>query len=177
MTTLSNYDKQASDFLAKTGATIDIQFLKHAKHFDSDTEPRDIYTVTIKRGNRSYTFNFGSSLNDSGFYYTKGKQKVTIDRKHLNAPNLVSIIKKSDWDFMNNGKSDMIHKPVAPTAYGVLACLQKYDVGEFEDFCSEFGYSADSRQAEKTYKAVKNEYTQLCTLFTDSELEELQEIN
>lgn len=177
MTTLSNYDKQASDFLAKTGATIDIQFLKHGKHFDSDTEPRDIYTVTIKRGNRSYTFNFGNSLNDSGFYYTKGKQKISIDRKYLNATNLVAIIKKSDWDFMNNGKSDMIHKPVTPTVYSVLACLQKYDVGGFEDFCSEFGYDADSRQAEKTYKAVKEEYTQLCTLFTDSELEELQEIN
>jgi len=177
MTTLSNYDKQASDFLAKTGATIDIQFLKHAKHFDSDTEPRDIYTVTIKRGNRSYTFNFGNSLNDSGFYYTKGRQKISIDRKYLNATNLVAIIKKSDWGFVNNGKSDMIHKPVTPTVYCVLACLQKYDVGEFEDFCSEFGYNTDSRQAEKTYKAVKNEYTQLCTLFTDSELEELQEIN
>ena len=176
MTTSSNYTQQANVFLAKTGATIDIQYLKHAKHFEDDKEARDIYTVTIKRGTRSYTFNFGNSINDSGFYYTKGAQKIAIDRKYLDSPNLVSIIKQSDWDFMNNGKSDKIHKPKAPTAYSVLACLQKYEVGEFEDFCSEFGYDTDSRKAEKVYNAVKDEYTQLCTIFSDEEIELMQEI-
>ena len=48
------------------------------------------------------------------------------------------------------------------SAYDVLACIQKYDVGTIDDFVSEFGYSfetwEDVRKAEKTYKAVVHEY-------------------
>lgn len=64
-----------------------------------------------------------------------------------------------------------------PTLYDVLACLQKYDVGSFEDFCNEFGYDTDSRKALKTYKAVVKEYNAMSRLFTSEELEILSEIN
>lgn len=63
-----------------------------------------------------------------------------------------------------------------PTLYDVLVCLQKYDVGSFEDFCGEFGYDTDSRKAEKTYNAVCKEYENLCRLFTEEELNLLMEI-
>ena len=62
-----------------------------------------------------------------------------------------------------------------PTMYDVLTCLQKYDVGTFEDFCSEFGYDTDSRAAERTYKAVLKEFAGVEKLFSDV-IEELQEI-
>lgn len=62
-----------------------------------------------------------------------------------------------------------------PTEYDILACLQKYDVGSFEDFCYEFGYDIDSRKAEKTYKAVVKEYNNVERVFGDI-IEELQEI-
>lgn len=64
-----------------------------------------------------------------------------------------------------------------PTLYDVLACLQKYEVGTFEDFCGEFGYDEDSRSAKKIYKAVLREYANMERLFTEEELEILQEIN
>ena len=63
-----------------------------------------------------------------------------------------------------------------PTMYGVLTCLQKYDVGTFEDFCGEFGYDEDSRSAEKIYKAVLKEWEAMERLFSSDELEMLQEI-
>jgi hypothetical protein len=63
-----------------------------------------------------------------------------------------------------------------PSAYDVLSCLTKSDVGTFEDFCSEFGYDTDSRKAEKTYKAVVDEYNNLKRLYSDEQLSELQEI-
>lgn len=63
-----------------------------------------------------------------------------------------------------------------PTSYDVLACLQKYEVGSFEDFCGDFGYDTDSRRAEKTYKAVLKEYEGVCRLFTLEEIEKLAEI-
>ena len=61
-----------------------------------------------------------------------------------------------------------------PTLYDVLVCLQKYDVGTFEDFCGEFGYDEDSRTAERVYKAVVKEFEAMQRLFTEEELEILQ---
>lgn len=174
--TIDNYEKQAQDFLDKTSATLTVEYSHTGKHFDSDTEERDIYNCTLKRGGRSYKFTFGQSIANSGFYYTKGKRKINIDRKHLDRKDLVSFIKRTDWDFLNNGKSDIIHKPKKPTVYDILACLTKYDPETFEDFCRALGYDTDSRSAKKTYKAVVKEYLNVCKLFTDEEIEDLQEI-
>ena len=52
-----------------------------------------------------------------------------------------------------------------PTEYDIVSCLTKSDPGTFEDFCSEFGYDTDSRQAEKTYKAVKREWEKVARVF------------
>ena len=62
-----------------------------------------------------------------------------------------------------------------PTMYDVIACLTKYDVGDFENFCGEFGYDIDSRTAERTYKAVLKEWKAVDRLFSDI-LEEMNEI-
>ncbi len=64
-----------------------------------------------------------------------------------------------------------------PRAYDVLSCLTKYDIGTFDDFCGEFGYDTDSRTAYKQYKAVLKEWKNVELLFTDEQLELLQEIN
>jgi len=64
-----------------------------------------------------------------------------------------------------------------PAAYDVLACLQKYEIDTFDNFCGEFCYETDSRKAYKTYKAVKREWENIDKLFTGEEIELLQEIN
>ena len=173
----SEYEQQAEAFLKATNTEFKCEFLKHGKHFVDDKETRDIYRITLTRGKRSYTFNFGQSIVDSGFYYTKGRQVIQIDRSQLTNKNLVLWIKLRDYDFLNNGKSDKIHYPVAPTAYDVLACLTKSDPDTFENFCSEYGYDEDSRKAEKIYNAVLDEWRNVCALFTDEEIEQLQEIS
>jgi hypothetical protein len=63
-----------------------------------------------------------------------------------------------------------------PTMYDVLTCLQKYDVGTFDNFCGEFGYDNDSISAHKVYKAVAREYKNMVRVFGQSVLEEMQEI-
>ena len=177
----SKYEQQAEAFLKATNTEFKYEFLFNGKYFCDDKEMRDVYRITLTRGRRSYTFNFVQLIAGSGFYYTMGKQKVNIDRKYLlkeNEANLIHHIRReSDFQFMNNKKSDTIHYPVAPTAYDVLACLTKNDPGTFEDFCSEFGYDEDSRKAEKIYNAVLDEWKNVCALFTDGEIEQLQEIN
>lgn len=62
-----------------------------------------------------------------------------------------------------------------PNMYDILTCLTKYDPKSFDDFCSDYGYSNDSRSAEKIYKAVLKDWKTVNRLFSDI-LEELQEI-
>lgn len=64
-----------------------------------------------------------------------------------------------------------------PTMYDILACLQKYPVGTFNDFCGDFGYDNDSITAHKIYKAVAREYKNMERVFGSQVLEEMQEIN
>lgn len=64
-----------------------------------------------------------------------------------------------------------------PTAYDILASITKYEVGTFDDFCSEYGYSGDSRKDYKTYKAVLREWKNVELLFTSDQLEKLHEIS
>ena len=102
-------------------------------------------------------------------------------RKHFN------IDREPRWVFKcrlsRNGKSytfnfgqSIVNGGEYPTLYSALACLTKYDVGGFEDFCNEFGFDEDSRSAEKTYKAVLKEWKAVKRLFSDI-LEELSEIS
>lgn len=130
---MQDYQKQANDFLVKTGVKFSAKLIDHDFYFDGDKETRDVYRITLSRGKMRRSFKFGQSINNS------------------------------------NGKTP-------PTAYDVLACLQKYEIGSFEDFCGDFGYDTDSRRAEKTYKAVLKEYQMVCDIWTSDEIEELSEI-
>jgi len=177
----TDYQKQANDFLQSTNTLFSVKFLRHGKHFDDDKdgEYRDIYEITLSKGKRTYTFEFGQSIKDSGFYYQykTSKTKFPIDKKYLlkeNKSKLLMHIKMKNSSFVPH--LDIIHYPETPTAYDVLACLTKYEPGTFENFCSEYGYDTDSRKAEKAYNAVKEEYLNVSRLFTEEEIEQLQEI-
>lgn len=63
-----------------------------------------------------------------------------------------------------------------PTEYDVLTSITKDDPGTFEVFCSDMGYSEDSRKAEGMHKAVTKEWKKVRRFFTDAELEELRTI-
>lgn len=176
----SPYEKQANDFLKSINAEMKAVFINHDKHFDDDKESRDIYHISFTRKDKyPLKLTFGQSLKDSGFYYTKGVQKIDIDRAWVNdsKSTLVSKLKRKDWDYLHNGKSDKIHYPIAPSAYDVLACITKNDPGDFEDFCSNFGYETDSRKAKKVFKRVKEEWKKVKGFFSIPELEQLNEIN
>jgi len=62
---VSNYEKQANDFLANTQSTLSIKFLKHDFHFDGDKNTRDIYLCVLKRGKLSHKIKFGQSIVNS----------------------------------------------------------------------------------------------------------------
>jgi len=51
------------------------------------------------------------------------------------------------WDSYYNTQSNK-----RPTAYDVLASLEKYDPGTYEDFCDEFGY--EPKYAMELFKGI-----------------------
>jgi hypothetical protein len=70
-----------------------------------------------------------------------------------------------------------------PTAYDVLACLQKYDPDTYEYFCDEFGYDRydtftgrKNKIAVKIYNSVCREWEAIEKLFSQEQIEILQEI-
>ena len=129
---------------------------------------KEIETFLAKAGVKFSTKYLGnephfSDDKEKGTY--RDRYRVTFSRNGKK----FSVVFGQSINDSNGGKTP-------PTPYGVIACLQKYDVGNFEDFCSEFGYDEDSRKAEKVYKAVLDEYQHVCMLFTSDELELMQEI-
>ena len=165
---LNDYEKQANDFMEKTGATMKIEFFAHMPHFDDDKEKRDVYKVTISRNKIDYTFKFGQSIINScpelrhlvkAYRYTK-QEKLLLQQGYKRSKCSIDAV---------------IKKRIAPNAYDILSCLQKYGVGSFSNFCSDFGYDEYSRKAEKTYFAAQKEFENVNRLFSDV-MDELQEI-
>jgi len=173
----TDYEKQANDFLKKTNTVISSKYLKNDFYFEGDTGTRDIYEITIQREKRKIVFTFGNSIVNSGFYIQFGVRKIIIPQEFIKYNDAQIKINSLKFTGEVIKPIDTIHRPTTPTNYGILSCLQKYEIGTFEDFCGEFGYSEDSRAAEKTYKAVCKEYDNVCKIWSDEEIEELQEIN
>lgn len=111
---------------------------------------------------------FKITFKDHDFYFSEDK-----DTRDIYYITLRNSKHKYRFTFGQSVSNTGTH----PTPYDVLACLQKYDVGSFNDFCNEFGYDQDSRKAYKTYKAVLKEWKNIELLFTPEQLELLQEIN
>jgi hypothetical protein len=171
---INQYEKQANDFLSLTNTEFKAEFIKNDLYFPEDTQKRDIYEITLKRGSREYKFKFGYSIAHSGkwiFYTNEGIKLFNSEeegRKATMVYNKVVRAGKRDY-FLNKEFKE-------PSAYDVLSCLNKSEVGDFEDFCSNYGYDTDSRKAEKTYLALLEEWKNLKMLYSDEELNLLQEI-
>lgn len=150
---LSEYDKQALDFLELTNTEIVPVLIGHGKYFDNDKESRDIYQISINKKSPNTrieqvaSFKFGNSINDSGFSLNEGIHY---------------------WD-----KKRMRRKP---SAYSVLAGLTKNDPGSFSSFCDDYGYDKDYIKAQKVYFAVQEEWEMVQRVYGEY-LDQLQAIN
>lgn len=169
----NTYEKQATDFLTKTNTIIKVDFVKHDFHFEGEKEKRDIYKVTIKRGNRSFSVDFGNSICHSGEYICMRKLAYIekLAGKFCLTEKEYKKLSQYDKTYFQKNPNFKI-----PTNYDVLTCLQKYEVGTLQDFCSDFGYEADSIKANRIYKDVCKEFDNVCKIWSDEEIEELQEI-
>lgn len=180
---MQNYEQKAIDFLTKNNITIDIIFKKNDFYFNDDDDKRDIYSITIARGNRSMNFDFGQSIKESGFKvifkYQNTEKKIEYNftnpeiYTHKNFKK--DIFKLCHEKFGYDTTIESITPPNPPTTYDVLSCLTYNDPGTFEDFCLEFGYNSDSIKDLELYKRVVKEYQQILTIFNDQEIKEIQD--
>ena len=174
----TNYEKQAIDFLEKTGCKMNITYKENRKYFPGDKETRDVYDVKIERGKRAWEFKFGNSIKDSEFVavYGKSRYKIPSEMRTKSNAEITLYVKRHLQSDFGTVKADRIIRPVPPSEYSILSCLTKYDPGIFENFYSEFWHDIDSKTAESTYNAVVKEWQSVCRMWTDEEIEELREI-
>ncbi len=172
-TEISEYEKQAIDFLKKHDITFECKFLRHGSmRWDTKGETRDIYSLTLRRDRHNISVEFGNSMAHSGEW-------VTIDnnpkfRKVFNDKNAAASF--AERVLNNRFKVKKNPNKKEPTCYDMLTSITKSDPGTFDDFCSEFGYSNDSISAKETWQAVREEFNDIRSFFSRIELEELQEI-
>ena len=161
-----DYQKQAIDFLQKYKIQISIEFESTRKYFSDDKVKRDVYNIVLIKENKKFEFNFGASIDSTE------KRRIALNANYS--------------DFRDNKKyskfsRNELLKQATPTAYDVLACLQKYEIGDLDDFLNEFGYEikkpGDLRKFQKIHLAVCDEWHNVSRFFTTQELNELREIN
>lgn len=169
---MNEYLEQAKNFLNKANAKCEIVYGGISRNENwGEKEKRNWYDVIITTPRGKMTFTFWDSIHNTEIStmtfeeYTKKKLKYNRVANMSYGENV-------------KVKNDLIRlkAEAVPNEYDVLACLEKYDPGTFEDFCSEFGYNEDSRTAERIYIAAINEYKDLTRIFTEKQMEELSEI-
>lgn len=170
---MSEYVKQAEEFLRKAAATMEFYFAGYVVPplWGEKEKPHASYRVMITTPRGSYTLDFYDSLAHTEILqitpedYAKKKFGCRFEYCSYNERRTVRRELKEK------------QAKAKPTCYDVLACMTHYDPGSFQNFCDEFGYSNDSIRALKTYLAVQDEWENLRRIFTSEQLEELAEIN
>ena len=169
---MNEYLERAKNFLNKANAKCEIVYGGISRNENwKEKEKRNWYDVTITTPRGKMTFTFWDSIHNTEISTMTFEEYAKKKLKYNRVENMSYSEKvKAKLARLKAGAE------AVPNEYDVLACLEKYDVGTFEDFCSEFGYDEDSRTAERIYIAVIKEYKDLTRIFTEEQMEELSEI-
>lgn len=179
-----DYEKQAQDFCDKHGITFSVVLIgddcpmfctdrEHGRDMDKvNVFPRKVhihgkhYRATFTReGAKPLVVDFWNS-------YADEEENAFACGKVANPENCY-------FDKYRAGKypaRPRLKKRHVPTSYDVLACITKQDLGTFAQFCSDYGYDEDSRRAERTWDAVREEWEHVRAFFHADEFDELNEI-
>lgn len=182
-TVKSEYDIQAEKFVNETAIEIVKTYTGHRLYFDGDKDRRATFHITIKRGDSSFSYDFGQSIMESYLF----SEKMLYGE--CGGIGRFLPIKQSDFRFkaVNDSiksQDEHLHPCVRqskapPTDYSLLSCMasDSYCAGSFEDWCDSFGYDTDSRKALNTFLMCQKIAFNIIRFFTEAELEQLQQIN
>ena len=169
---MTEYQKQALDFLKACNATMDIEFIGVDINQNwNDNSKRNKYRFTITTPRGKMIGDFWDSIHNT---------EITL-------MTVQEFWEKFGWNFPSHysysskqNRLKELKATAVPTPYDILACLEKYEVGTMNDFFDDFGYevhSADDMfRFMNTYNAVVKEYRDLCRIFTAEQMEMLREI-
>lgn len=170
---MNEYVQQAKDFMKSCNATSRIVYVGlENPHWDN--KPHCTYDCTIKTPKGEMKVHFYDSIANTELHQMTTEQYYEKTYK--------KYYKYADqWDRQRASRE--LHEKqekARPTIYDILACLQKYDVGNMDDFMYEFGYeikrTKDMTNFINTYNAVVKEYQDICRCFTEEQIEAMQEI-
>ena len=132
---------------------------------DYEKQANDFLTSTNTQFDIEYLY--------TGYYFPDDQEKRDIYQFTLRRGNKSYTHKFGD-SIRNTEEGRKL------SAYDILACLQRYDVGTFVDFCSAFGYDdkplSEFPNVLQKWQDCVNEYRALSFMFND-EMGQLQEIN
>ena len=192
---MNEYEKQAMDFLIKTNSTLEVKFLKFDYHFTNDKEKRNIYIVKLSKGSRVFSFPYGDSIantkkmicklfNPSSLgqldqyeYYLRAIKEDLTSYNDIKLNKGITRYNKAIESMKEYSKDGESFKP---SNYSILSCLNFEEFENIDDFVDCFGYSPEDQKVSellKTFEAVQNESKQLKILYSDTELELLNDIN
>lgn len=172
---MTDYQKQAKDFLETCNAKMSIEFqcvdINQNWH---DNSKRNKYRFTIITPRGTMSGDFWDSIHNTEI------TSMTLDEYFCKKHKM--HFKDGYISEQNKAKKELaILKATAiPTEYDILACLTHYDPGTMHDFFSEMGFEIhsvdDAFAFMNTYNAVVKEYRDLCRIFTGEQMEMLREI-
>ena len=170
---MSEYIKQAKDFLTSCNATMEIIYTGLEKP-TWDDKPHCTYDCTIKTPRGTMVVHFYDSLHNTELHMPYDEcYEAKYHRKYS------GLTVNEKMRFQKAIKEE--REKAVPTEYSILACLTKYDVGSMDDFMHEFGYEIkcveDMTNFINTYNAVVKEYNDVRRCFTEEQIEALWEIN
>ena len=129
---MSEYVKQAKDFLASCNATMEIKYAGLEKP-TWDNKPHRTYDCTIKTPRGTMMVHFYDSLHNTELHLPYDE---CYEKKYYRKYSGLTINEKMRFQKQIKEKREK----AVPTEYNILACLTKYDVGSMDDFMHEFGY-------------------------------------
>ena len=142
---------------------------------EGDTRVRDIYRLTITRGARQESFDWGQSVVKS--------ERVVISvtpTRNREIPVPLEMRPLPDWKILGSlvpagylGIHRKLIRGATPSCDEILSNLVS-DYGTFEDFngfCEEFGYDSDNSAAYRIFELVVENNRKLERRFSDREIE------
>lgn len=111
-----------------------------------------------------------------------GLSKPSWGKTRVNSYRVTLKNKKHEYtfDFYDSIKNTEDNKKATYNFYSVIACMDLNYSSNFDDFCSEFGYTFNNEReyikAKQTYFAIVEQDENLRKLFSEEQLEKLQEI-
>lgn len=167
----TKYDVQAEKFVKNADFHFVKEYTGHRLYFDGDKERRATFKITVFSNTdkaKSFSYDFGNSVAES--FKARNREGVHFMQ---NAKSFAS------YETSELHKRDIVEVKTPPSDYSLLSCMasDSYQSDTFEDWCDDFGYDTDSRKALDTFLKCQIISADINRFFTETELEQLCEIN